>query len=115
MSHQASRECSSLVTQFLKQLIELVKSKARLPNYGSQCSFGQFVMIRNDNPSMRIMRLSQHNMAPSLMILVIAEFGQCFNNVPARDLRQSCQIGTSTSSSAMGGGIGSSCAAKLPR
>jgi hypothetical protein len=55
--------------------MELVYSEAHLTNDGPQCPLSQFIVVRNHYSAVRMDRLSQHNMAPSLVILLIAEFG----------------------------------------
>ncbi len=100
---------------FLKQRIELIHGEPDFTNNSSQSSFGYGVVVWDYDPSVRIARLSQNDMASPLMILLIADLPQCPNDLTAGEFEEFCQMATSTSSSAMGGGIGSSCAARLSR
>jgi hypothetical protein len=72
-------------------------------------------MSRNHDPSVRVTRLSQDDVASALVIRLITEFLKRPNDLAARDLGKPRQMATSTSSSAIGGGMGSLCAARLSR
>ena len=72
-------------------------------------------MVRNGEPSVRWLCAAENDMAPGLVVLFIADLPKGLGCLSSGDNGQSAQTVTSTVSSMIGGGTGSSCFARLSR
>ena len=98
-----------------EQGFEFIDGESGFSNDGSQSSFGELVVVRNGKTTKWFDRLTEDDVAAALVIKFITDLPQRADNFSARDDWQPAQSATSTNSSEMEGGIGSSCFRKLAR
>jgi hypothetical protein len=96
------------VEMVLEQRFELIYRQANIPNDCSQSSSSHFMMVGHDNTSMWLRCLSKNYVTAALSVLLIANLSQCFDYFTPGNARQPAHTQTSTSSSVIGGGTGSS-------
>ena len=96
-----------------QQLFELINRQPHFSNDGSQCALGYFFMIRHNDAAMGRLILAKHQVAPTLPVERIAQCGERLHDLSARHDWQFAHGYTSTTSSEIGGGIGSPCASRL--
>ena len=99
-------------TAGLEKGIELGNRQPTVPDDGAQGPFGKLFVIRNRDPTMRFLLLPENHVASPLVIQGEADFAEGSHHFATGDdgqRRVSAQAETSTSSSVIAGGIGSSC------
>jgi hypothetical protein len=72
-------------------------------------------MIRHDDATVRLERLSENDVTSPLPVLLVAGPSQSLNDFTTGDARQLAHTSTSTNSPVIGGGTGSPCASRLSR
>jgi hypothetical protein len=58
-----------------QERFEFINSQTSMTNYASQRTLCYFFVVRNDDATMRICRLSENHVTAALAILFVAEFG----------------------------------------
>ncbi len=81
----------------------------------AQRTFGQLLVVGDHQPAMRWLHPPQDHVTASLPVELVAQRPQSPDRLPAGDPGQTTQTATSTNSSVMEGGMGSSCALRLSR
>lgn len=98
-----------------KQLGELVDGNASLSNEGAQRALRDLAMIRNGEPPVRRLRMSQDDVTTPLAIDLVPELSKDCDCSPTGDARDRAHTATSTTSSSIAGGIASSRSLRLSR
>ena len=104
VGRRASEKCS-----------ELVDREAGFADQGTQRALCEGPVIRNYQASMRSVTVAKNDMASTLSILLVADLPEGTNCFATRDDRKLGQTATSTSSSWIEGGIGSSRSLRLSK
>ncbi len=92
----------------LEEGFELLDGKPDLFDDGPQCSFRHLGVIGHNDSPVRLLALAKHNMTAFLTVLLVSDPSQSCDNLTSRHAGKRAQTVTSTISSSIGGGIGSS-------
>src|SRR3712207_4113362 len=98
-----------------EQSFEFVYCQAGLPGDGPQRTSGHFFVVGHGDASVGWRCSSENDVAATPPILFMPDFLQCFHHLASGDTRQGAHTLTSTTSSVIGGGMGSPCASRLSR
>jgi len=99
----------------LQKCSELVDREAGFADECSQRALCEGSMVGNNQASMRSVAMPENDMASALSILLVADSLEGANRFATRDDRELAQTATSTSSSWIEGGMGSSRSLRLSR
>lgn len=99
----------------LQECNEFVYGETCLPDQRTQRSLGESAVVGNHEPPMGRIAVAEHDVASALAVLFIAEAFEDSKGLATRYAGQLAQTATSTSSSLMGGGIGSPRSFRLSR
>ena len=99
----------------LQKCSELVDREAGFADEGSQSALREGSMVGNNQAPMRSVAMPENDMASALSILLVTDSLEGANRFATRDDRELAQTATSTSSSWIEGGMGSSRSLRLSR
>ena len=99
----------------LEEPHKFLNGQADLPDQASERALGEFAVIGNRETAVRRVPVAEDDVAAGLMVHHIAESLERPDGLLAGYHGQLRQVGTSTVSSQMDGGIGSSCFRRLSR
>ncbi len=99
----------------LQQGYEFVNRQPGLAYQRAERSLRKFLVIWNGQASERRFPTSQDHVAPGLVVRFITDFLKSGSRFTTGHTRQLAHRSTSTNSSVIAGGIGSSCLRKLAR
>jgi hypothetical protein len=98
-----------------KKSTELLYRESRFTDDGSERPFCNLLVIGDDQSPVRRILMSKDHVASSLPIELVASVPKSTHDLPTRSDGQPRHPYTSTTSSEIGGGSGSSCASRLSR